>query len=87
MNIDYWQILLSLLFTLGLAVISLLVIRKLRVGMLPQGKLVKVMDYARLDQRSSLFLVEVEGGRYLIATQQSGGALSVTRLDRAESAQ
>lgn len=85
MSVDnYWQIVLSLAITLGLAVISIMVIRKLRVGLLPQGKLMKVMDYTRLDQRNSLFLVEVEGGRYLVGTQQSGGPVALLRIDRPE---
>ncbi len=79
---NYWQVLLSLVVTLVLAVISILVIKKLRVGLLPQSKSLKVMDYTRLDQRSSLFLVEVEGARYLVGTQQSGGSLAITRLEQ-----
>ncbi len=81
---NYWQVLLSLVVTLVLAVISIMVIKKLRVGLLPQSKALKVMDYTRLDQRSSLFLVDVEGTRYLVGTQQSGGSLAITRLDRPE---
>jgi len=82
---NYWKMLISLVVTLGLAVVSLIVARKMKLVPSAEGKLLKIVESARLDQRSSVFIVEVGSERFLVGTSTPGGSMTMTRIASAAS--
>ena len=84
---NYWKILVSLVVTLALAVASLIVARKMKMMAAPEGKLLKVVESTRLDQRTSVFLLEIDGERLLVGTTQAGNSITMMKMASREQLQ
>ena len=84
---NYWKILVSLVVTLALAVASLVLARKMKMIAAPEGKLLKIVESARLDQRTSVFILEIDGERLVIGTTQAGNSITMMKMASKEQLQ